>query len=357
MNKRIHISPGWSFHDDEGTKLNPQLFPLLNGIKLSGKLTAATKLAKMSYRHGWNLLDQAQVFFGSKLVLLEKGRGASLTPLGEKLLWAEQRVAARLQPQMENLASELNIEIHKQMADISPILRLHASHGYAVALLPEFANNFQLDLQYKTANEALAALSRNACDLAGIHIPAQIKIDTLVQRYKRHLKSRSYKGDYKVIRFITRQQGLMIAPSNPKSIGGVNDLTRSDIKFINRQKDSGTRALIDKLLGDQHINSAEINGYQEEEFTHTAVAAYVAATMADVGFGVEAAARQFGLDFVPITSEHYLMVCHERSLEKTAVLQFLQQIRSPEFHLKVNQLPGYTAHKCGIIEPLHEHFR
>jgi putative molybdopterin biosynthesis protein len=362
MSKRIHISPGWSFHDDAGNRLNPQLFPLLNGIKQTGKLTAAAKLAKLSYRHGWNLLDQASAFFGSKLVLLEKGRGATLTPLGDKLLWAEQRVAARLRPQMENLASELNIEIHKEMADISPVLRLHASHGYAVALLPEFADSFQLDLQYKTADDALAALSRNACDIAGIHLPAQIHIEPLIERYSRHLKKGSTKGgskaklksNYKVIRFITRQQGLMIAPSNPKAINGINDLTGHGIKFINRQKDSGTRALLDKLLNDQSIDSHNINGYLEEEFTHSAVAAFVAAGMADVGFGVEAAARQFSLDFIPVTSEHYLMICHERSLEKAAMMQFLEQIRSQAFHKKVTALAGYSAKSCGVVASLNQ---
>lgn len=352
MNKRIHISAGWLFHDDAGNKLNPQLFPLLNGIKRTGKLTAAAKQAKISYRHGWNLLDQATLFFGSKLVLLEKGRGATLTPLGDKLLWAEQRVAARLQPQMENLASELNIEIHKEMADASPVLRLYASHGYAVALLPEFADGFQLDLQYKTADDALAALSRNACDLAGIHIPAQIRMETVLKRYSRHLKGRKYK----VIRFITRVQGLMIVPSNPKSISGIKDLTRNEVKFINRQKDSGTRALLDKMLSDQNIASNEIDGYQEEEFTHTAVAAFVAAGMADCGFGVEAAARQFNLDFIPVISEDYLMICHERSLEQAALMRFLEQIRSPAFLNKVTELAGYSAQNCGVVESLSESF-
>jgi|TARA_B110000902_G_C14281019_1_gene576801 molybdate transport repressor ModE-like protein len=352
MTKRIHITQGWSFHDDEGNSLNPQLFPLLNGIKQTGKLTAATKLAQISYRHGWNLLDQATQFFGSKLVNLEKGRGAKLTSLGDKILWAEQRVGARLQPQMENLASELNIEIHKEMADFSPVLRLYASHGYAVALLPEFADRFQLDLQYKNSDDALAALSRNACDLAGVHIPAEIPVESLIERYSRHLTKRQSISSYRVIRFITRQQGLMVARSNPKAVGGIIDLVRSDIKFINRQKDSGTRALLDKLLSDQNIASDKINTCPEEEFTHTAVAAFVAAGMADVGFGVEAAARQFNLDFIPVTSEHYLMICHERSLKKEAVVQFLAQLRSSAFHSKVAELAGYSAKKCGVIELL-----
>ena len=89
MTNRIHISPGWIFHDEQGGQLNPRLFSLLQGIKQTRKLTGASKAAGMSYRHGWNLIEQASVFFGGPVVRLEKGRGAELTGLGEKLLWAE----------------------------------------------------------------------------------------------------------------------------------------------------------------------------------------------------------------------------------------------------------------------------
>nr|WP_274620632.1 substrate-binding domain-containing protein [Colwellia maritima] len=238
------------------------------------------------------------------------------------------------------------------MADLTPVLRLHASHGYAVALLPAFAKNFQLDLQYKSSHDALSALSRNACDLAGIHIPANIPTESVIERYSHHLKKQNNKDSYKIIRFITRQQGLMVAPLNPKSIRNINDLSKSGIKFINRHKDSGTRALLDQLLSDQNIMTNEIDGYQDEEFTHSAVAAYVAAGMADVGFGVKAAAKHFNLEFIEVASEHYLMICHERSLEQPALIHFLEQIRSAEFHNKVYQLAGYSAQKCGVIESL-----
>jgi molybdate transport repressor ModE-like protein len=350
MSKRIYISPNWAFHDDSGQALNPQLFTLLSGIKQTGKLTKAAALSNISYRHGWNLLDQARKFFDSQVVYLEKGRGATLSPLGEKLLWAEQRVAARLKPQMENLASELNIEIHKEIAELSPILRLHASHGYAVALLPDFALGFQLDLQSKSPIDALAALNRGACDLAGIHVPADIRIEPLIGRYAEYLNTK----DYRVIRFITRQQGLMVAPGNPHQVQGIEDLASTVLRFINRQQDSGTRALLDRLLTDAKINNTTINGYLEEEFTHTAVAAFVAAGMADIGFGVEAAARQFSLDFIPIAQEHYLMICHRRTLRQVACQQFLDQIRSQAFQARVATLPGYRSTRCGTIEALSE---
>ena len=96
--------------------------------------------------------------------------GTGLTPIGEQLVWAEQRVMARLKPQMDNLASEINIELHRALSDVSPLLRLHASHGYAVALLPDYAKGFQLDFQYQSPLDALSALNLGACDMVGFHI-------------------------------------------------------------------------------------------------------------------------------------------------------------------------------------------
>ena len=109
--KRIQIEPAWSFTDEAGNRLDPQLFGLLHAVHQSGKLTTAAAEAGISYRHAWNLLNKWADFFGVELVEMQKGRGARLSPLGDKLLWAEQRVAARLGPQLESLGSELNLEI------------------------------------------------------------------------------------------------------------------------------------------------------------------------------------------------------------------------------------------------------
>ena len=317
--KRIQVVPSWSFRDSGGNQLNPQLFSLLGAIHETGKLTAATSKIGISYRHGWNLLNTWAAFFGLPLVDMQKGKGATLSALGEKLLWAEQRVLARLEPQLDSLASELNLEIHRALEGVSPLLRLHASYGYAVALLPDFAGEIQLDLQYRSAEEALASLNRGVCDVAGFHVPVTGReggmSDALSETYSRHLKPRVHK----IVKFITRQQGLMIKPGNPKQITGLQDLLRKDVKFINRQKDSGTRALLDELLRREGINSKKISGFADEEFTHSAVAAFVAAGMADVGIGVKAAARQFGLDFIPLSSEHYLLVCHNKTLKAEAM--------------------------------------
>lgn len=342
--KRIQVVPTWSFRDSAGNKLNPQLFSLLRAIYETGKLTEATQKISISYRHGWNLLNTWAAFFGLPLVEMQKGKGAKLTPLGEKLLWAEQRVVARLEPQLDSLASELNLELHRALEGVNPMLRLHASYGYAVALLPELATELQLDLQYKSAEEALASLNRGACEVAGFHLPTDVISGQLIENYGRYLKPRVHK----VIKFITRRQGLMVKKGNPMAIHSLADIA-GDVRYINRQKDSGTRALMDELIRREGIRQTDINGYDNEEFTHSAVAAYVAAGMADVGMGVEAAADQFGLDFIPLAEENYLLVCHRKTIEQEAFQRLIAIIQSANFHTAVKGLAGYRSDNSGEI--------
>lgn len=350
--KKIQIVPSWSFRDEAGNRLDSQLLKLLGAIHQHGKLTAAAKDIEISYRHAWNLLNKWSHFFGYQLVELEKGRGAKLSELGEKLLWAQQRAKARLEPQLNNLASELNLDIQRTLAGVSPTLRLHASHGYAVELLPKFCTNIQLDLQYKNAVDAMNALLRGSCDMAGFHVPTEAINDSLIETYSRLMKPRVHK----VIRFITRRMGLMIKQGNPLEINSIRDLGKEDVRLINREAGSGTRALLDELIAQSALRPGSITGFEDEEFTHSAVAAYVASGMADVGFGVEAAARQFNLDFIPITSEYYLMICHHRTLQQEAMQRFLEIIRGEAYQQAVAKLPGYSPDECGQIVSVDEIF-
>ncbi|MDX1635637.1 MAG: LysR family transcriptional regulator, partial [Marinobacter sp.] len=132
-NKKLSIAPAWVFRTEEGELFEPVMFTLLQGIRDSRKLTTAAAEAGLSYRHAWNLLNRWTDYFGLPLVLMRKGQGTRLSPLGEKLLWSEQRVRARLGPQIDSMASELNNQLQQLLAGTHPVLRLHASHGYAVA--------------------------------------------------------------------------------------------------------------------------------------------------------------------------------------------------------------------------------
>ncbi|MBR9882462.1 MAG: MolR family transcriptional regulator, partial [Oceanospirillales bacterium] len=159
---------------------------------------------------------------------------------------------------------------------------------------------------------------------------------------------------HRIIRFITRAQGLMIKPENPLNIEGLADLCRKDVRFINREPGSGTRKLLEELMRRANLNSESCLDNAGIEFTHSAVAAHVAAGMADTGFGVQAAASQFGLDFVPLARERYLIACHQRTMEMPAMQSLLGTLRDDAFRSAVDALPGYDAADCGTTTTIDE---
>lgn len=352
---RLTVKPTWVIENEAGTRLGSELFSMLAALHDTGKLTEAAARLAISYRHAWNLLEAWNKFFGVPLVTFERGKGTKLTLLGEKLLWAEQRASARLGPQMESLASELNLEINRLVASAGSTIRIHASHGFAVARLPELlreAPHIQLDLRYLGSVESLASLSRGECDLAGFHVPEGRLGAQALSQYTRWL----HPARHRLIHLVTRTQGLFVARGNPKDIRTLPDLARPDITFVNRQKGAGTRLLFDHLIDDARVDRARIRGYQTEEFTHAAVAAFVASGMADVAFGVEPAARQFRLDFVPIAKERYLLLANVHTLDRPEVGELLALLRGDIFASMVADLPGYAAPFAGTVATLAEVF-
>ena len=129
------------------------MLDFLNDIRATGKITRAARRAGLSYRHCWNLIEKWAAFFGTPLVEREQGRGTRLTPLGEKLVWAGQWLQARLRPQLQNLAQELETEINQVLPRKPNLVRVHASHGFAVSKLRELLSrepDIGVDLRYDT---------------------------------------------------------------------------------------------------------------------------------------------------------------------------------------------------------------
>lgn len=345
---KLSIRATWRFETEGRGVVDAQLFSLLRAIRDSGSLKTAVAETKMSYRHGWDMLKQAADAFGSPLVRMERGRGTQLTVLGEKLLWAEQRIDASLFPQLDNVASELNLEIRRARAETQPVLRLHASHGYAVEKLPQLMARYghaTMDLQYMGSVEALASLCRGQCDLAGFHVPLGAIGRGLWGHYARWIKPRQEK----VIRLVIRTQGLIVAPGNPKRIRTIEDLTRSNVRFVNRQRGSGTRILLDGLLREARIDPASVAGYGTGEFTHAAVAAFVSSGIVDVAFGVEPAARQFKLDFIPIARERYMLACRNESLAEAPMQELIELLRAGRLSEVLGPVPGYELDDPGAV--------
>ncbi len=344
----ITIEPAWRFRNAAGQELDPLLFRVLQAIHQTGKLTDAAARVGYSYRHCWNLIHHWSGFFGVPLVELVKGRGARLTPLGEKLAWAAERVQARLGPQLQNLAVEIDREISRAMSESQPTLRLHASHGFAVDLLPElFAQigKARLELLYLGSVEAMASMARGNCELCGFHLPKDLAAEELVARCTKYLKPRTHR----LIRLVTRTQGLFVAAGNPLGIRSLGDLAAPGVRFVNRQPNSGTRILFDLLLAQARVKPEAVATYEQVEFTHSAVAAFVASGMADAGFGVAAAASRFKLDFLPLAQETYFLACRHDVLEQPAMQDLLGMLRSPLFAQRVVALPGYDAQGAGEV--------
>lgn len=339
----LSIVPNWRLEDLQGQNLHVTFLPLLAAIKKTQKLTAAAELCGLSYRHAWNILREAEAFFGHPVTLMERGRGASLTELGGVLLQANQRIEARLHTQMESLAMELNAEVHRVLLDQVGVIPIHASHGYAVALVPDHLEGFQVELHYHGPADALRALNAGACTIAGFNLPLHHRIASQQNEYLAMLDP----GKISILRFIKRQQGLMLTPTVAKEVRSISDLTKPSIRFINRQPRSGTRELLDQLLLDAGVDRELIKGYDNHEYTHSAVAAHVATGMAEVGFGVKAAAARFDLDFIPVTEDRYYWAYRKEAESDAEILAFKETLRSEKYQSAVNRLPGYECEQCG----------
>jgi len=295
----FEIHPEWSLKGRKGSAVSlPLLLKLLTAIRDQGSISSAAASANLSYRHAWGVLRAFELEFSSPLLQKSRGKGTSLTPLAEKLIWADKRTTARLTPILESFASELEAILTSESA----ALRITASHGFAVDVLIKQLNadNVPVEINYRSSLEAVAALSHNECDLAGFHVP----VGEFKQAGKPYLKWLNPQ-QHALIHLAYRTQGLFIAKGNPKKIKGLADLLRKDLRFVNRQTGSGTKILLELLLAKEKINTRNIADYDSAEFTHAAVAAYIASNMADVGFGVETAARRFDLDFIPIARDDF----------------------------------------------------
>ncbi|MDH3637568.1 MAG: helix-turn-helix transcriptional regulator [Gammaproteobacteria bacterium] len=343
----VRLDVAWHLGRGQTQPAGATLFRLLQAIDEQGSLTAAAKSVGISYRNAWNLVNQWSERLGQALVIMERGRGASLSPLGRKLLWAEDYTVTKTGELLAKIAGELQEELDTVgVGSHAEPISVFASHCLTHQILREvFRNRTGRALQIENAGsaKALTALADGQCEAAGFHlVDGDLRPDFL-DHYRRCIEPERYT----VIQAVTRRQGLIVAAGNPKNIRGIEDLVRPDVCIVNRQTHSGTRLLLDSLLRHYGIAASRINGYESEEFTHSAVGALVASGSADAGLGTEASAAQFGLDFIRLAAESYFYAVANSDLRTAAIEDFVLALASEAFRKRARKLAGYNPSDSG----------
>ncbi|WP_332675593.1 substrate-binding domain-containing protein [Aromatoleum sp.] len=339
-----------------GLPLHNPLLAMLDAIHAQGSIATAARELGLSYRHLWGELKRQETVFGQPLISGSQGRPARLSAFGERLLWAEKRILARLLPQAESLAGQLDRELLLAVDPALGVVPTAASHDLLFGALRERllgAARMLLDVEYIGSSQALQRLNAGVCALAGIHLPVDdAELCRRGSRLHLGLGRELRLGVHKLVRFARREQGLIVAPGNPLGLASLEDLGKAGVVFANRAPGSGTRLIFDELLARSGVPALGLCGYDTAEPTHLSVAANVAAAIANCGFGLRAAADCFGLDFVPIAQEQYFLVCLKPALETAAMRAVLDVLASEDFRRFARAVPGYDADAAGEIVPL-----
>jgi len=328
----------WQVH---GVDLDPRVLEVLRAIARVGSLNQAIQDVGLSYRHAWGLLGRYENLLGQPLVTLERGRGARLTGLGARLADATAECDRELAPQLVRWTAAFNRKVRRGSATAAAVV-VRASHDLALAQLRDTMarkRTIALDMSFEGSLDALRALARHQCDFAGFHIPESPLRSLMLEPFRPLLKDEGLR----VLHFADREQGLMVAAGNPLGIRSIRDVAARKARFVNRQPGSGTRLFLDQLLAAHGVRPAQIAGYRSEEFTHAAVAATIASGMADCGFGIEAAARQHNLDFVPVAAERYYLAARVGTLARPGPRVLIDFLRSAAFKRMIRSLPGYRV--------------
>ena len=189
------------------------------------------------------------------------------------------------------------------------------------------------------------AVRRGETHVAGIHL-----LDEKSGVYNTAFIEKYFpKGGVRLVECVGRSQGLMLPPGNPKGIRGIADLAQPGLRYVNRQKGSGTRILIDYLCKKEGISTGKIYGYEREEFTHTSVAAQIASGTADAGMGIYSAASLYGLDFLPICTEQYDLLIPDAAWDSEEVQRLLEVLKSQAFRDRLTAMGGYTLETPGRV--------
>ena len=242
---------------------------------------------------------------------------------------------------------QAKIKLLKNLPELYSTIIAIGSHDLILDIIDDIMQREKRDVSLSSTHVGsmggLMALTRNECHIAPTHI-----LDEDSGEYNVNILKELFGSDsVSLIKGVGRTQGIMVLKDNPLEIKEIKDLVQH--RFINRQRGSGTRILLDYTLKNLGINPEDINGYDREAATHMAVAAAVKNGSADAGIGVYSAAKAMGLNFIPIADEHYDFAVRTKNIDKPHIKTFIDILKSEELKLKLDNLGGYTTENRGEI--------
>ena len=248
--------------------------------------------------------------------------------------------------------AEVNVRLLSPMEKLKNTVVVIGSHD---PLLDELGNMLHVengDVYMSSSHVGsmggIMAVRKGEAHAAGCHL-----LDTANGTYNlAYMKKYFPKGGVRLVRCVGRQQGLMVAKGNPLNLQTFSDIARDGVRYVNRQKGSGTRILTDYLCKQDNLNVDDIYGYDREELTHTSVAVQIVSGSADVGMGIYSAAKLYDLDFIPICIEEYDLIIPDHAWDTPMVQQMIETLKSDAFKEKILSLGGYTVENPGEIIPL-----
>ena len=284
---------------------------------------------------------------GDRLVATPIQRGAGVVM---SLVRADGLAVSPRMSEGFDAGAEVEVELLRPAGELEGTIVATGSHDMALDLLASELHRVRPDRSLASANVGslggLLALSRGEAHMAGCHL-----LDEETGEYNTPFVRRYLRGRPAVlVNLAQRVQGLIVRPGNPKSIAALGELARADVAFVNRQRGSGTRMLLDHLLKGEGVLHTGIRGYEREEYTHLAVAAAVAGGRADVGVGVLSAARAMGMDFVQLGTEQYDLVIPAEFYESELLEPLLGLIRTKDFRRQIDGPGGYDTMRTGAAQ-------
>ncbi len=244
--------------------------------------------------------------------------------------------------------SRCSVMLRKPRALVDQTLVSIGSHDISIDFLADILqvqHNKRLISTNVGSMGGIMSLMKNECHFAGVHLLDTDSGDYNISYLKKYLN----KTPWLLLTLVNREQGLIVKKGNPFNIKEINDLPGPEIRYINRQKGSGTRVLLDYLLDKNSIKPSTINGYSREEYTHLAVAAAVKNDTADCALGIYASAKALNLDFIPISEERYDLCILPDLLDEQDINLLMQVISSTIFKKRVIDFGGYNILNTGQV--------